>query len=59
MKMKSNIQNNNFVISVKDVQNHTWQGTIQWIEGKKEENFRSTLEMIKLIDSAISKDKKK
>lgn len=42
-----------FVINVKCRQNHTWQGTVKWIEGKKEVPFRSALELIKLIDSAI------
>lgn len=42
-----------FVINVKCRQNHTWQGTVKWIEGQKEVPFRSALELIKLIDSAI------
>ena len=49
-----NHKNNNFIINIKETQNDTWQGSIQWIEGKKEENFRSALEMIKLIDSALN-----
>lgn len=51
--MKQMKNSNNFVISIKCQQNDTWQGTIQWVEGHKEENFRSALEMIKLIDSAV------
>ena len=43
-----------FVITVKYRQNSTWQGKIQWIEEKKEQTFRSTLEMIKLMDDALS-----
>ena len=46
-----------FVISVKYRQNATWQGKIQWIEQKKEQTFRSTLEMIKLMDDALSSAK--
>lgn len=47
----------NFVIEVKCRENHTWQGTIQWVEGKKKENFRSALELIRLMDSALSDEK--
>ena len=42
-----------FIINVKCRQNHTWQGTVKWIEGQKEVPFRSALELIKLIDSAM------
>lgn len=45
-----------FVITVKSQENHTWQGTVSWVEGKKQENFRSALELLKLLDSAVSDD---
>ena len=35
-------------------QNASWQGTIEWHEGKSEETFRSVLELLLLIDSALS-----
>jgi hypothetical protein len=44
-----------FVIEVKSQENYTWQGTITWVEGKKKENFRSALELMKLIDSTLGK----
>lgn len=46
---------NSFVIEVKSQENYTWQGTITWVEGKKKENFRSALELMKLIDSTLDK----
>lgn len=46
----------NFVVSVKSQENHTWQGTVSWIEGKKQVNFRSALELLKLMDSAMEKE---
>ena len=56
MSKKKNL---NFFITIRDTQNNTWQGTIDWLDGKKKEEFRSALEMIKLIDSAVEiKDKK-
>ena len=46
--------NQSFVVEVKSRENHTWQGTITWVEGKKKENFRSALELIRLIDSTLA-----
>ena len=48
---------NSFLVVVKDIQQETWQGTIEWIEQNKKESFRSALEMLKLIDSALEDDK--
>ena len=42
-----------FVIQVISDQNATWQGTVQWVEKKKTIPYRSMLELIKLIDSAV------
>ena len=35
-------------------QNASWQGSVSWIEGQREEPFRSVLELLLLIDSAIN-----
>ncbi|NLC78547.1 MAG: hypothetical protein GX683_02310 [Ruminococcaceae bacterium] len=42
-----------FVVTVLYRQNATWQGTLKWLEGGREEKFRSALELIKLMDSAV------
>lgn len=42
-----------FVIQLKYRQNASWQGSIRWIEGNVERNFRSMLELLKLIEGAI------
>lgn len=42
-----------FVIHVKYRQNSTWQGDIFWAEKQEKIYFRSALEMLKLIDSAL------
>lgn len=42
-----------FMIQVQFRQNATWQGTITWLDEKKTQHFRSTLEMIKLMDNAL------
>jgi hypothetical protein len=43
-----------FIIHIKFRQNATWQGTIKWVEENKKQDFRSELEMIKLMDNALS-----
>lgn len=50
------LKNQTFIIDIKDNQNATWQGSLSWVQGNKKENFRSALELIKLIDSAIEKE---
>ena len=43
-----------FHISVRFQRNATWQGEIHWIEENKQQYFRSVLEMIKLMDEALT-----
>jgi len=43
----------NFLIRIQYGQHHTWQGTIQWLDGSKTMSFRSMLEMIHLMEDAI------
>ena len=49
-------QSQSFVLEVKSKENHSWQGTITWVEGQKKENFRSALELIRLMDSILNED---
>ena len=37
-------------------QNASWQGSVTWIEGNQEEYFRSVLELISLMDGALSQE---
>ena len=48
-----------FEISVKFRQNATWQGQIFWAEKNLKQNFRSVLEMLKLMDEAMSEGEEK
>ena len=43
-----------FEINVRFRQNATWQGQILWAEKNIRQNFRSVLEMLKLMDEALS-----
>lgn len=51
--MKPDKVSENFLIKIVDKQNATWQGSITWLGENKVQHFRSTLELIKLIDSVL------
>lgn len=50
---KASAGQDSFLIRIFNQQNATWQGTVTWTESNRTESFRSALELIKLIDSAI------
>ena len=58
MKQQNNWKHN-FVVSIMRTENHSWQGTLSWVEGDKKENFRSALELLRLMDSAVSSEEEK
>lgn len=45
--------NSTFIIQVLYRQNATWQGTIQWLEGRSTRLYRSVNELLKLMSEAI------
>ncbi|MCR5032143.1 MAG: hypothetical protein K6A92_04715 [Lachnospiraceae bacterium] len=45
-----------FIVQVQYRQNATWQGKVIWADENKEEHFRSALELIKMIDSALTRE---
>ncbi len=46
-----------FVVTIQHSQNSTWQGEVTWVTGENEKiHFRSGLELIKIINEAISKN---
>lgn len=53
MKQKDGKHANTFVVKIIDQKNSTWQGSVTWAEEKKAQNFRSTLELLKLISGAL------
>lgn len=42
-----------FLLEIQHRQNATWQGSITWVDRQNKQYFRSALELIKLIDSAL------
>jgi hypothetical protein len=45
-----------FVVQVQYRQHATWQGKVLWAEKNETKQFRSALELLKLIDSALDED---
>ena len=46
-----------FVVTIQHSQNSTWHGEVTWVTGENEKiHFRSGLELIKIINEAISKN---
>ncbi len=43
-----------FALRILFRQNASWQGSVSWLEGGKEQSFRSVLELIFLMDSALT-----
>ena len=42
-----------FLLRILFRQNASWQGSVTWLEGGREESFRSVLELSLLMDSAL------
>ena len=42
-----------FLIKLMFRQHASWQGSVTWVEGKGEQTFRSVLELVLLMDSAL------
>lgn len=42
-----------FILEVNDSQNERWQGSVEWIQGEKKQPFRSVMELLRLVDSAV------
>lgn len=45
-----------FIVEIQDTQYDSWQGSIEWGQGQKKQAFRSTMELLRLIDS-VTRDK--
>ena len=52
--MAKGIKKCSFMVQIMDMQNQTWQGTVTWVNSKHTKSFRSLLELIKLMDSAVN-----
>lgn len=48
-----------FIIEVLDTKDSSWQGKVNWVDGKKEQTFRSVMELLRLIDSVVAEDEER
>lgn len=48
-----------FTIQIQYRENATWQGKILWAEEKQSSYFRSALELLKLMESALDQAEKR
>ena len=57
MKTASNEKKNvsgTFIVDIQYQENATWQGKVTWADRKKEQYFRSALELIRMIAGALT-----
>lgn len=47
-----------FIIEVVDTQDSTWQGRVSWVNGQKQQTFRSVVELLRLVDSVVGENEK-
>jgi hypothetical protein len=53
-KGEINNKHGTFIVKVDRCQNETWQGRVVWADEERTEHFRSTLELLKLMDQALN-----
>ena len=56
MRQRKEKDSNTFVIKIVNQQNANWQGSVTWTEEQKVQNFRSALELLKLINGALGEN---
>ena len=56
MKNGADKPHGTFIIKILNKQHSTWQGSVTWVEEQKIQNFRSALELLKLIDGALDEE---
>ena len=53
VNQENNNQSGTFVVRIISCQKGSWQGEVLWADKNKKKSFRRTLELLKLIDSAL------
>ena len=54
--MLKSTEKGSFVVNILDRQHSSWQGTITWLSDNSTKSFRSTMEMLFLIDGAMKEE---
>lgn len=58
VRTESKKKKGTFVVHVYHCENATWQGEVVWAEQNRTQKFRSALELLKLMDSALEEPEK-
>ena len=45
-----------FIVKIEHCDNESWQGEVVWADEEKRVKFKSTLELLKLMDEAVHPD---
>lgn len=53
MDEKNTLPKATFLVRVSFCQNNTWQGNVTWLDNRQSQNFRSMMELLYLMDSAL------
>ena len=48
-----NKKEDTFILKILNNQNATWQGSVTWIDENKTLNFRSAMELLKILDDVV------
>ncbi len=56
-KRAPGVDKNTFLVRIEHNRNGTWQGKVIWAEGNRTARFRSALELVKLLDEALTEER--
>lgn len=42
-----------FILEINSTERQSWQGNVEWVQGKKKKSFRSVMELLRLMDSVV------
>lgn len=51
------MKKNTFIVEINNKESQSWQGSIEWVQSQKKQSFRSVLEMLRLMESALDDEK--
>lgn len=53
-RQAGNNKGDRFVVNIRYRENATWQGDVLWVNQNRQCRFRSALELLKLLDGALT-----
>ena len=57
-KLNTQSFGSNFLVTVHQQDNHSWQGVLEWLDTGKKIHFRSELELLSLMQQAVQSTQK-